>query len=836
MWTMASIMHAKNLVGSNEPMEKQLGIENWKLMDYAYCPQIVQELIEQGIQIQDTHNALMIQLQPLFEWKQVLKIMDIIDDHKEEIKAVHGIDGNSVYLLLNYGLSRTIIRDYIFGKVNLEDLLFMNREQIMKTLDLSVYTASKIMEACRFAMHMLVEDSDYRKQEILRKDVCDFFRGTNTIYTIEEIMETMLWRSSEDLLIHILDTLEEEDLIIHDARGYKNKKIFPHKSLSEVLDSIHDMTARTIVVEHLYGKTMESIGLRLSPPISRSRVSQIFHQEIDHFPIVKEDVYRDLLMHYDMDKDTFYALTDALEPTYGYIQERYHEDLDGTKIQLNGDVLSRDVAKELIINTKKLKQYLAKHYLHVYDQWVSKDDRNGFLQAICHSFDGYFQKKDVEKRYNKILHAVYPEKQEEWALHDFRLNSILKQGYLVHSAKKGSRYRIVSRKLVQAIIRDTQLAQYKDTIVSTKKVFEDHRDVMEMYDIRDQYELHSLLRTGKERYQIDVNEMEFSRMPMLVFGHGNENEIVKQEIKACAPIDVEVFARHMANKYGYDIRSFYSYLRRNFNVYIEENRIDIVDEAILHSQDFQTMKNSLTEDFYFVEDYQNAIEEQHLNSQLMDAYVIRRLGYKLYAGYLLKEPHTPGRYFEQWIQEHASEIQPRHMDILTFQYALERLEKRLDVFEWTPGHYVTLKQLDISKKDLKQYIEQIKDAVVDGQYFTQQSLKQLRIVSQQVANSFYKSLLKSETSIQMMTVGDSWVFVKNTPPNMRDFFLQLMHEQPGLTVNSCITYLYQWYGIRVDRRYMLEHIIDAGLFYSLDTDRMYESRPQAIFTQERLFE
>ena len=111
MWTMASIMHAKNLVGSNEPMEKQLGIENWKLMDYAYCPQIVQELIEQGIQIQDTHNALMIQLQPLFEWKQVLKIMDIIDDHKEEIKAVHGIDGNSVYLLLNYGLSRTIIRD-----------------------------------------------------------------------------------------------------------------------------------------------------------------------------------------------------------------------------------------------------------------------------------------------------------------------------------------------------------------------------------------------------------------------------------------------------------------------------------------------------------------------------------------------------------------------------------------------------------------------------------------------------------------------------------------------------------------------------------------------------
>ena len=836
MWTMASIMHVKKWVGSNETMEKQIGIENWKLMDYAYCPQIVQELIEQGIHIQDTHNALMIRLQPLFEWKQVLKLMNIIDDHKEEIKAVHGIDGNSVYLLLNYGLSHTIIRDYIFGKVHLEDLLFMNCEQIMKTLDLSVYTASKIMEACRFAMHMLVEDTDLRKQETLRKDVCDFFRGTNTIFPIEEIMETMLWRSDEELLKAILDALEDEDLLIHDERGYKNKKIFVHKSLSEVLDAIPDITARTIVVEHLYGKTMESIGLRLSPPISRSRVGQIFHQEIDHFPVVKEDAYRDLLLHYDMDKETFYALTDALDPTYGYLQERYRPDLEGEKIPLNGNILRCDVAKEWVVNTKKLKQYLSAHYLHVYDQWVDKEDRNGFLQAVCHSFDGYFQKAEIEKRYKKVLLAVCPEKQEEWALHDFRLNAVLKQGYLVHSAKKGSRYRIVSRKLVQAIIRDTQLTQYQDTVVSTKKIFEDHREVMEMYDIRDQYELHSLLRTGKERYQIDVNEMEFSRMPMLVFGKGNENAIVKQEMQACAPIDVDVFARRMANKYGYDIGSFQSYLRRNFNVYIEENRIDIVDETILHSQDFQTMKKLLTKDFYFVEDYQKTIEEKHLNSQLMDAYVIRRLGYKLYAGYVLKEPYTPGRYFEQWIQEHAQDIQPRHKDIMTFQSALERLEKRLDVFEWTPGHYITLKQLQMSKKDLKQYMEQIKNGVENGQYFTQRSLKQLQIVSQQVANSFYRSIFKSEASIQMMAVLDDCVFVKNAQPHMRDFFLQLMHEQPGLTVNSCITYLYQWYGIRVDRRYMLEHIIDAGLFYSLDTDRMYESRPQAIFTQERLFE
>ena len=112
--------------------------------------------------------------------------------------------------------------------------------------------------------------------------------------------------------------------------------------------------------------------------------------------------------------------------------------------------------------------------------------------------------------------------------------------------------------------------RYQNTIVSTKKIFEDALDVMEKYDIRDQYELHSLLRTGKDRYQLDDNDMEFSRMPMLQFGDGKESEIVKREMQNQAPIDVDDFARYMANKYGYDTGSFVSYLRRNFKIYIEE--------------------------------------------------------------------------------------------------------------------------------------------------------------------------------------------------------------------------------------------------------------------------
>ncbi len=815
---------------------EQKYIENWKLCDYTYCPQIINQLIDHHVSIQTERALLRHQLAELYDIKKVVQIMEYIDANRSEIVSVRGIEGNSVYLLLNFGLSRLILKDYVFGKVELSKLLFMSLEEITKQLGVSVYTGQKILEACRFALHKLVKDSDFRKQEVLRKDVCDFFRGTDASYTFQEIEEGMLWRSEPDLLTGILSQLVEEDLIFLDEDRYINKNIYVHRSLSEVIDNMHDETAKQVVVRRLYGQTMEAIGMRMEPPISRARVGQIFHSELDHFPAVKEDVYKDLLAKYDLDKDTFYALTDAMEPTWGYIHERYREELDGTKIKLSGRVLSTQMARELSVSTKKLTAYLEEHYVRVQDTWVSRHDKNGFLQAVCRTFDGYFQKEDVIARYNQILMEVYPQKAEEWQMTDFRPPLVLKQGYLINSAKKGLRYRIINRSLVQSIMKEVRISQYQNTIISTKKLFEDHLDVMEKYDIRDQYELHSLLRTGKDRYHLDDNQMEFSRMPMLQFGQGKENEIVKREMKAMAPINVDDFSRIMARKYGYDIGSFMSYLRRNFNVYIEENRIDIVDEEVLESADFRKAKSLLGKDFYFIEDFRDLIESHHMTSKLLDPYVIRRMGYKSYTGYVLKDPLTPGKYFDDWIIHHCKEITSRHLEIQSFNHSLDRLENQLEVFEWTRDHYVTLASLKISKKELHTFVENILSVLDEGQFFTERYLSLQNYVDPKLSNTFFKSLLKSSDNVQMMSLGGSWIFQKGkTQPDLRIFFEQIIKEQPGITIVGCLSYLRQWYNIKMDRHALQERLLECGFYYSADTERIYLQKPKSIFRQERLF-
>lgn len=811
-------------------------IENWKLCDYAYCPQLVNQLIDHKISIQSKRSVCILQMEKIYEMKKVQKIMRIIDLHNSEIQMVRGIEGNSVYLLLNYGLSRMIIKNYIFEKVDLSKLLFMRIEEIMKTLDLSIYTAHKILSSCRFALHELVDDSDPHKKEVLYSDLCDFFRGTSESFARDDILQGMLWRSGDELLNKLLHRLIGEKAIVYQKGSYQNHSIYVQKSLTEVLDSIRDETTRHIVVDRLYGKTLDAIALSTNSGLSRSRVGQIFRNEMDRFPSVKEDQYKDLIVNYAMDRNLFYAITNAMQPTWGYIQERYHSECQGSKIPINGDTLSIKIAKELCVNTKKLKEYLQKHYLYIEDVWIDKEDKAHFLQIVCKSFDGYFQKEDIEKRYNRILKEVYPEKYSDWQLNDFRISSVLKQGYLVHSAKKGIRYRIVSKDLVESVNREVRMSQYINTIISTKKIFEDHMDVMEKYDIRDQYELHSIFRIGKERYSMEANQMQISRMPMLLFGQGKESEIVKKEMRALAPIDLEDFSRIMANKYGYDIGTFLSYVRRNFNLYIEENRIDFVDEDILRSSDYNKMSTLLVDDFYFEEEYDSLLEEHHLSMRLKDPHVLRRLGYKSFVGYILKTPLAPGKYFESWICRHCSEITKRHLEIKSFEMALDRLEQKLEVFEWNRDHYVLLDSLKVTKTELQRYIDDILQVMKEGQFFTERYLQLNEYVNQRLSNTFYKSLFKSRPNIKMMMIGNRWVFVKSTKVvDPLNFFEQILEEQPGITVVGCLGHLKQYYNISMHKETLQDKLMECGFYYSKDTEKIYREPPLTSFKQQRLF-
>ena len=67
---------------------EQKYIENWKLCDYTYCPQIINQLIDHHVSIQTERGLLRHQLAELYDIKMVVQIMEYIDANRAWIEAL----------------------------------------------------------------------------------------------------------------------------------------------------------------------------------------------------------------------------------------------------------------------------------------------------------------------------------------------------------------------------------------------------------------------------------------------------------------------------------------------------------------------------------------------------------------------------------------------------------------------------------------------------------------------------------------------------------------------------------------------------------------------------
>ncbi len=798
-------------------MSQPTYIENWKLCDYKYCPQWVRTTIDHHLSIKQPVETLLPSLQAIFDTKVARQLFQIISEHQEDIQAVDNIFGNSVYVLLNFGLSRVMITKHLYQAIDLDTLVFMNFQDVLHEFDITVNDALKIYNAAHFALHKLVDDSNEHKQRVLRQDIIQFFTGTNDTYELNDIKEHILWRSGDKLLLDILTDLVKEQSISVNSHGlYTNISFHPEKNLSQAIEAIQDLSIKEQVLLRLQGQSTDTRALK---------------QQWKQWGTIQEDMYKSLILKYNMDQTMFYAITDAPAMTWAYLQARYgQESSRKQRLDVNGWTLIHKLGKELVVNPDKLCDYLSLHYFEYNHMWISKDNRNEFLRAVCRSFDGYFSNDEVVQRFNEALNAHNPSKYFEWKLDDFPQSMASRQGYIVRSIKRGFRYRKISADLVLSIMQEIQLSQYEDTIISTKKIFEDHIETMEKYDIRDQYELHSLLRTGKEKFQLDVNDMVVAHIPMLQFGQANEEEIIKNEIYQLSPIDIFEFVSNMSDKYGYEQATLLSYMHKNFSMYIKDRILNVVGQDVMESDDFQTLKEALVFDFYSQDELEALFHEHHIAQTMLDPYVLRRLGYRTYVGYILKESLTASKYFESQIRKDPNFIHT-YASIRSLNYIIYHMEQRLELFETKKDTYQTRQDLGLSVEQLIDIRNACINQVEETEYFNEKTLHLT------YSNTFLKSLFKGDPNISMVSCGSTWVFKKGkTIANTKGLLTTVIEKHPGLTLSTCMSNLAHTYGIQIEKGDLIDRCKENDIYYSLDTEKMYLTPTETpSFTQERLF-
>lgn len=84
--------------------------------------------------------------------------------------------------------------------------------------------------------------------------------------------------------------------------------------------------------------------------------------------------------------------------------------------------------------------------------------------------------------------------------------------------------------------------------LSTRKFLIDYPDLMKRYDLRDEYEIHNLLK--KIHAEKENPQMVFGRMPSLQFGVFDKDSAVKEILFAMAPVSLDDLAEMISLEYG----------------------------------------------------------------------------------------------------------------------------------------------------------------------------------------------------------------------------------------------------------------------------------------------
>ena len=92
------------------------------------------------------------------------------------------------------------------------------------------------------------------------------------------------------------------------------------------------------------------------------------------------------------------------------------------------------------------------------------------------------------------------------------------------------------------------LDQYENIEFSSLKLFRDNSELMEEYDIRDEYELHNLLK--KILSTASESKIHFKKMPIIVIGTPNRDQQVIDLLMQCAPITNVELAKKYEELYG----------------------------------------------------------------------------------------------------------------------------------------------------------------------------------------------------------------------------------------------------------------------------------------------
>lgn len=597
--------------------------------------------------------------------------------------------------------------------------------------------------------------------------------------------------------------------------------------------------SRDMIRKRLQGNTLERIAQEYD--LTRERVRQILKRDVkkvqDNYMEATgmkwfdEDYYRHFYETYSVEKGDGTRWLGISTCIYNYLDMM---DVKSGKTDIHTALEDHTLDAGLRL---KIKSYLNRSKIYLDDRWIEKkraDLEEYVVQKFCKedtSFDQFIQ------IYNNFLsEEEIPYDEDIYytpAVIATRKNRLTDALFLLWKQNEMIRYYDIGGYDFTELLDVLNLGAYENIELSTTKFIEDYPEIMEKYDIRNQYELHNLLR--KIVPEGSYHDFCCCRMPNIRFGIFDRDEALLDLLINSAPISTADFTQLIHQEYGYDQATIMGTYLQSFSEYYHQG-VYSIDQKQMPYQNRLELQAALTEDFYYIDEIRKIYASLFPKADVeeINPYNLKSMGFIVLSRYAVQHYNSLDSYFRHILMaEDIVDITPyrrRFVGIQAFSQTLKELKQTFAIIEFEPNQIITFDKLErsgVSKEMLQDFCDQVYDYVEDDTYFNAQSLRLMGFESELYdlgfSDWFYSNLLATDERFSFARIFSTVILYKGTAKvSIQSFELALVTDHGSVDSYDLMAELTDIYGCKPGDKYdVLYKLNGTKVYYDRILDRLY---------------
>lgn len=592
-----------------------------------------------------------------------------------------------------------------------------------------------------------------------------------------------------------------------------------------------------ILVRRLQGESLQLIADEFE--LSRERVRQILVKTINKIPMVYEDYYKEPYEAFRFSKEEFSsAFPDCGDSGYEYLFIRYAKGYRA----LTEDGLNNYFG----LFSEKLHDYL--------EEKINRKDNESKSDIVLRLFvansDQSLKLEEFERLYYDYIDQ-HGYSREKYLFNNRTIGNRLRNSkYFLINEDNGVRYCHID---YAKIWQEIDFSKYKDLVLSASRIFNDYKDLMNELDIRDGYELFYAIKSSLE-YSKDVNFLiACRRVPVIVFGDGDEIRQAMHLLKELSPIGYYDYFEAYEERFGMHKESVMgnSSITNVLSKYLSKGWY-IIDVPQIDDRDVYNLKRVLSQkSIWFMDDLENVFRNVCVNSS-EDAFntaAFKTIGYTINSGYAYSDAYTSvinlfdKEIFNRNIVD-ISSLDKRLTSLSSFCSALDRKKRSLDYIEISPKVLLSIKEVHdrygIGIDDIKDFQKRIIESCED-KYFNAHSLwekiKSDSFVCRLQENEWMCTcILRQQDEVFSMSVANGIILCKNPNElNIGKICEWIVEKKGKMSISSLTKEFNLIFGLNIPNSKIGYKVRSSGKWENMVTDSL-DSYIDSLVVEENIEE